>query len=267
MTRVQEYFEEFFSQETAHGPEDRERAQFIEARIPNDVRTICDVGCGSGVVTTRLKDKYQVTGLELTAAGVAKVRQMGVSCVQGSIEALPFKDREFDLVLASEVIEHLDQRILPKGLCELARVASKYILLTVPNRDHLAFLRYECPHCKTQSVPWGHVNSFSTQSMAGLFDGYHLSEVVTFGFRIPDGCNPLTRLLFWARWLGNPLGKGMVCPVCGYRETRDTQRSRLNPLRLSQALACRLSPRCPRWISALYQRRAAQTQTSSRQSG
>jgi hypothetical protein len=264
--RVQDYFEECFSSETGHLPEDRARAQFIRTHIPSDVHSICEVGCGSGVVTTQLKDKYQVTGLELSAAGAAKVRQMGVSCVQGSIEALPFKDREFDLVLASEVIEHLDQRILPKGLSELARVASKYILLTVPNRDHFRFLRRECPHCKTQSVPWGHVNSFGPGLLKELFADFSPREIIAFGPKIPNAFNPLTRLLFWTRWLGNPLDKGMVCPVCGYRETRDTQRSRLNPLRLSQALACRLSPACPRWILALYQRKAAQTQTSTSQS-
>lgn len=46
---------------------------------------------------------------------------------------LPFKDKEYDFVLASHVIEHIYRPDL--ALIEWTRVASKYIFLIVPHKD------------------------------------------------------------------------------------------------------------------------------------
>ncbi len=44
---------------------------------------------------------------------------------------MPYKDKEFDLVLCTEVLEHLED---PKrALKELIRVSNKYLVLSVPN--------------------------------------------------------------------------------------------------------------------------------------
>lgn len=46
---------------------------------------------------------------------------------------LPFKDKEYDFVLASHVIEHIYRPDL--ALIEWARVSKKYIFLIVPHKD------------------------------------------------------------------------------------------------------------------------------------
>jgi SAM-dependent methyltransferase len=50
--------------------------------------------------------------------------------VQGSLLALPFGDRAVDLVVATEVLEHLDRP--GAALAELERVSRRYLLLSVP---------------------------------------------------------------------------------------------------------------------------------------
>lgn len=50
---------------------------------------------------------------------------------EGSIYKLPYKDNSFDLVVCTEVLEHLDAP--PKVLNEILRTSRKYVLISVPN--------------------------------------------------------------------------------------------------------------------------------------
>jgi len=50
---------------------------------------------------------------------------------------LPYKDNAFDLVLCTEVLEHLDDP--QKGLKELVRVSKKYLVISVPNEPFFMF--------------------------------------------------------------------------------------------------------------------------------
>ena len=50
---------------------------------------------------------------------------------QGNIYALPYKDNSFDLLICSEVLEHLEHP--EEALKELHRVTKKYVIFSVPN--------------------------------------------------------------------------------------------------------------------------------------
>lgn len=54
----------------------------------------------------------------------------GVEIVEGSIERLPFRDRAFDIVWASEILEHLTSL---EALSELERVSNRLVLATMPS--------------------------------------------------------------------------------------------------------------------------------------
>jgi len=253
----QAYFDRFFQRETVDLPVDIDRARFVGSHIPGSVRTILDIGCGSGVVTRQVRDESRVCGLDFSFAGLRRLSASGIRCVQGSIDALPFADASFDLTMANEVLEHLDDRALAAAIRELGRVAAQYVLLTLPNRDNLAFLRQECPRCKTVSVPWGHLQAF-TRATLPLIPGFVCSKTFLFGPRIPDGCSPLTRLLHWPRLLYYPLQPGMTCPICGHQAGSDANRSLLGFMRRAIEAAGRIvSPKSPRWILTLYDRQTA----------
>jgi SAM-dependent methyltransferase len=263
---IEQQFDCAFAREQAPLPADVDRARLTVARIPAPVRTLLDVGCGTGVVTRLAAQTIEVTAVELSGVGVEKVRALGIACRQGSIADLPFPDRHFDLVMANEVIEHLDQATYAQGIRELSRVAREFILLTVPNRDHLPSLRHRCPRCATLAVPWGHLRSFDLAGLATLIPGFRLTRAEAFGPRIPDRSHPLTRGLSLARNLHNPLRRDMRCPVCGYVETGPAdRRPRPTDLLLHPGLVVRyvadmlpvvLGPKCPRWLLGLYERAA-----------
>lgn len=93
---------------------------------------ILDAGCGGGATTESLAKYGHVTGLELEESAVEYARERGRKIIQGSVETLPFESDSFDLVLALDVIEHL-QDDLP-ALRELHRVLRPggLLLVTVP---------------------------------------------------------------------------------------------------------------------------------------
>jgi len=265
---VKSHFESLFSTSQEPSPEDQARAMFVREHIPATVNTILEVGCGSGTVTRVLAEDRKVTGLELTFAGTHKVRDMGISCVQGSIDSLPFENDSFDLVLASEVLEHLNDEIFSGGLREMTRAVSRYVMVTVPNHERLQLVRRECPRCRTIVVPWTHIRSFDIDMLEHLFDpiGFAAKEVGPFGPRDVYGQSFLTRLLMLYRRVFRGMYPGVTCPIClhtvkgkaphGIPGWRDLlSQPKVEILHLLDFIACRLSPKHSRWLFALYERR------------
>ena len=94
-----------------------------------------EVGCGAGYSTQRLRPEFphaEWLGLdiEMPLLVAAATRNPGVPFVQGSIHALPYPDQSADVVMAQEVLEHLDDP--QSALLELRRVARKAVIISTP---------------------------------------------------------------------------------------------------------------------------------------
>jgi SAM-dependent methyltransferase len=100
---------------------------------------ILDVGCGSGVhgaELNRLHD-HQVVGVDLSTASIAKAKMRLSEAYVADVtkpELYPFSGgRQFDLILFSDILEHLydPADVLARHLSWLA--PGGYILISVPN--------------------------------------------------------------------------------------------------------------------------------------
>jgi ubiquinone/menaquinone biosynthesis C-methylase UbiE len=101
-------------------------------------RSFLDAGCGEGFVAQRVL--REIPGLELTgcdvseaALAVAASANPDARFVPGSVVALPFADKSFDVVGCFEVMEHLPGDLPRQALAEMARVARRAVVLSVPH--------------------------------------------------------------------------------------------------------------------------------------
>ncbi len=96
---------------------------------------VLEVGCGAGHVLAQFPGADR-TGIDLSPTMVEKAkRRLGpdVRVLQGSAETLPFDDGAFDVVLCTEVLEHVpDPR---RVIAELVRVAGPNgrVVVSIPN--------------------------------------------------------------------------------------------------------------------------------------
>lgn len=101
-------------------------------KADNQLATLLDVGCGRGYWLKLLKEKtnFQLTGCDV----FEKPPIAGIDYKQGTIEALPFADKSFDIVTCHHTLEHI--RDIRKAVAELKRVARKQLIIVVPKQRY-----------------------------------------------------------------------------------------------------------------------------------
>jgi len=232
--------------------------------IPIDTKTILDIGCGNGVFINRLTDEFpdrfeKIVGLDPCNEALKYVK---TEKVNQNINGIPFESNSFDLVSCLEVLEHLPQRDFKKGLSEIQRVSSKYILVSVPNDEILEQLLVACPKCCCAFNPYFHLRSFNKENLHGLFDEFKTIAVREIG---PESLfYSYKRVMFFLRLCyGNSAPPALsICPQCGYQHKTmlsDAKSIQKNPafnleklLPLVKLFIKRKQKK--RWILALYLR-------------
>lgn len=119
-------------------------ATVVKTTRPLHIDTVLDVGCGEGFTLARLhKEKIGKTfeGIEYDQAAVDLGNKLypTLNIKHGDIYKLPYRNNSFDLVVATEVLEHLENP--KKAYRELLRVSRKYVLLSVPNEPFFTIQR------------------------------------------------------------------------------------------------------------------------------
>jgi SAM-dependent methyltransferase len=103
----------------------RKRVRYVVEHCPPG--TALDVGCGTGVLASRLAQAgYAMTGIDPSAGmlEILRSRAPDVAAVEGSGTALPFGDDAFDLVLSVATFHHIaDPGDVRRTLSEMVRVA------------------------------------------------------------------------------------------------------------------------------------------------
>lgn len=93
--------------------------------------TVLEVGCGGAEMSLALSERYGLDcrGLEPFPQYEPLIDPARVT--QGVAEHMPFDDGSFDLVIAKDVIEHVDD--VRASMNELLRVSRKYVYIAGPN--------------------------------------------------------------------------------------------------------------------------------------
>lgn len=149
-----------------------------------DVRSILDVGCGSGENLAALASlgKYELAGTDIaeTALDLARKRVpiARFRCLDVEREALTEK---FDLVMSSQVVEHIVDDMA--AFRNIARMATKYVLVaTMKGR------------MRRSELAIGHIRNYSSIELRRKLEAVGLEVLDIHGWGFPF-YSPLFRTL------------------------------------------------------------------------
>ncbi|WP_340696051.1 methyltransferase domain-containing protein [Hydrogenobacter thermophilus] len=117
--------------------------QKTSADVLVSMRTDCglalDVGCGTGFASRGLKN---VIGIDISKGMANIYKERFGKVILGKAEALPFKDRKFDLVVSNFSLHWTDIR---RSIPEALRVSKKQVLLALPVEGSLREFGFPFP--------------------------------------------------------------------------------------------------------------------------
>jgi 2-polyprenyl-3-methyl-5-hydroxy-6-metoxy-1,4-benzoquinol methylase len=149
-----------------------------EAAVELHPTAVLDVGCGEGIVTERLARRLapaKVLGVDADEGHLKEEWQArsapNLSFATGSAYDLAFDDASFDLVCCMEVLEHLER---PRdALAEMSRVASRALLLSVPNEPSWRISHFLAGRdIRALGNTPGHINHWSKRAFTDLVSDY-----------------------------------------------------------------------------------------------
>jgi ubiquinone/menaquinone biosynthesis C-methylase UbiE len=192
---MRDYYEELWERLPQHlrPPHLELRIRFLRDHVRAGDRAL-DNGCGDGRFTGLLAEVgAEAIGLDVAEAALRRARAAhpDITFVRTPMEGpLPFDDNAFDVVWASEVIEHVADTA--RWLSEARRVLRPggRLLITTPNHPRFAILiggleRYADPLSD-------HLHLYTRKSLRQLLEDFHFGQIA---LRAAGGPPLLRRLL------------------------------------------------------------------------
>jgi 2-polyprenyl-3-methyl-5-hydroxy-6-metoxy-1,4-benzoquinol methylase len=163
---------------------DRLEAVLDRVAATGDRDNALEVGCGEGVIAEKLHQRWRrVAALDLPDADLRTHwrERPGPGYLHADGQRLPFADKQFDVVVAAEVLEHLPDP--ERGLAEMARVTAGHLVLSVPREPifrgcNLLAGRYVRDLGNTP----GHLNHWSSRSFVRFVSSVARVRLVTRPF-------------------------------------------------------------------------------------
>jgi len=180
---------------------------------------ILDVGCGDGFATgvaAQRNPGHRFAGLDWSASSLAKAADRGIAVLRAGIDAsLPVRSGSVDVVVMSEVIEHLvdtdsaieeTYRVLKPGgtlLLSTPNLAAWYnrALLALGVQPVFSEVSLRSVFGRPGSQVAGHLHMFTRRALVEFLGAYGLDCVRVAGARyhdVPAVLRPLDRV--FCRW-------------------------------------------------------------------
>ena len=143
-----------------------EKYSAVDDLLKSDVRSLLDVGCRDAILRKHIRPQIEYTGVDI-------VPGPGVDKVANIEDGLPFADREFDAVVALDLLEHTNN--IWFAFDELVRVARRQVVIVLPNVYHWSSrVRF------SWAGRWTNTFSRLSRSSIGIVGCHHMSRHAAF---------------------------------------------------------------------------------------
>lgn len=154
--------------------------KMITKNIPKQADLLLDVGCGSAWFAKKFVPKgKKVISLDVSFVNASKAMEVVPSPNHAALVAdvyhLPFLENSFDVIVASEIMEHLfDPELFVKNLVYILKSDGKLIITTPYNET----LEYNlCVHCNKLTPRNAHLHSFDKEKMTKIVQSVSRKEL------------------------------------------------------------------------------------------
>jgi 2-polyprenyl-3-methyl-5-hydroxy-6-metoxy-1,4-benzoquinol methylase len=141
--------------------------------------SVLDVGCGEGILTAQWAARpgvRRIVGVDLedrklAAEWAARPARENLEFRAMAVESLGFEDGTFDLVAATEVLEHVKQP--ERAVAEMVRVAGRWLLVSVPHEPLWRMLNMaRGAYVRDLGNTPGHLNHWSRAGLQRLLSAH-----------------------------------------------------------------------------------------------
>lgn len=151
---------------------------------------VLDVGCGTGLMLRRLADCRPI-GLDFSPLSMQFCRRRGVErLLQGDVVHLPFRDDSLDLILALDLLEHVERDDLLVDQFQRVLKPGGHAMITVPAHQSLWSEHDEALH---------HYRRYSKEQFRGLLTERGF-DLVKYSFAISATYYPIVAFRRFQRW-------------------------------------------------------------------
>jgi SAM-dependent methyltransferase len=160
---------------------------------------IVESGFGDGYLLGRLQSLYKCIGVDISSENIEKVRKRFPKVDFYSVDPLavmPGEGESVDCFIASEVLEHMDDRELNFSIQEILRILKPggVAIVTFPAHENLADSLCYCPSCGTSFHKWGHKQVWNKEKIEKIFSDFFIERVSEF-FTVYRGNSFLEQIL------------------------------------------------------------------------
>jgi SAM-dependent methyltransferase len=184
---------------------------------PSNIQSVLDVGSGDGKVAAKLAAAVRAQFRALDGSAEA-LRLNPLPSILADATDRSAYDGVYDLVMATDILEHLDGEVEAKTLENIFATARDCVALAVPFREFRPEATAKCASCaQLYHVNW-HQRSYTARDLIGRVpDGWVVAGIVLTGEHWTTVPPPVT---LWKRASGRAFSQWAeaMCPHCGSGE-------------------------------------------------